>query len=374
MFDFTPITKIEERIVFNATQKKVPLGGSFELTPLCNMNCKMCFLRLSKDELCASRYQLKSVKEWMLLAGEARNAGLLFLLLTGGEPFIYPGFEDLYKGLSSMGFILTINTNGTLITEKYADMLAKYRPRRVNITLYGSNNTVYGRLCNNPKGFTQFMNSIQLLKERNVPLKLNSSVTKDNVDDLDNILRIANDLQIPIQVDSYMFPCSRKETVKFDDTSRLSPEEAAEAYIKIKRSELSAESFKTLIKTMNDCFLNQKFKHNYSEVEQLPCRAGRSSFWIAWNGMMTPCVFMDKPKIDVFDMGFNHAWRYITEQRENLHLPVECTNCARRSVCDVCGASVYTETGAYNNKPEYMCNFMQSKLSIMHRIYETEMK
>ena len=43
------VTKIEERIVIKATQANIPLGGTFELTPLCNMNCDMCFIRSIKN-------------------------------------------------------------------------------------------------------------------------------------------------------------------------------------------------------------------------------------------------------------------------------------------------------------------------------------
>ena len=53
--------------------------------------------------------------EWIRLAREARDQGMLYLLLTGGEPFLYPGFRELYEKLAGMGLILSINTNGALI-------------------------------------------------------------------------------------------------------------------------------------------------------------------------------------------------------------------------------------------------------------------
>ena len=42
-----------------------------------------------------------------------------------------------------MGMILTINTNGTLLGESWADFFAEYRPRRINITLYGADAASY---------------------------------------------------------------------------------------------------------------------------------------------------------------------------------------------------------------------------------------
>ena len=223
-------TKIEQRIVLSATQKRIPLGGAFELLPLCNMNCSMCFLRLTPEEM-NEQGKLRSADEWLSLASEAQKEGLLFLLLTGGEPFLYPEFTKLYKGLCKLGLILTINTNGTLITKKIADLLSSHKPRRVNITLYGSSDEVYEKLCHNPKGFTQVMNGIRLLKERDIPIKLNGSLTKYNQDDLENIQKVAKELDLPIEIDTYMFPCSRKGSLSFNHKSRLNPIEAAESYI-----------------------------------------------------------------------------------------------------------------------------------------------
>ena len=81
MTPFTPATKIEERLVQSATEKQIPLGGSFELLPLCNMNCRMCFLRLNPEEMKAQG-RLRTAEEWLELAVQAKDAGMLFLLLT----------------------------------------------------------------------------------------------------------------------------------------------------------------------------------------------------------------------------------------------------------------------------------------------------
>ena len=51
-----------------------------------------------------SQGRLKTAAEWLKLAQEAKEAGMLFLLLTGGEPFLYPEFWELYGELKEMGF------------------------------------------------------------------------------------------------------------------------------------------------------------------------------------------------------------------------------------------------------------------------------
>lgn len=371
MDSFSTTTKLEERLVISATRKRIPLGGSFELLPLCNMDCRMCFLRLSPKEMRAQG-RIRTADEWLALAREAKEAGMLFLLLTGGEPFLYPEFARLYRGLAEMGLFLTLNTNGTLITEEYADLLAEHLPRRVNIMLYGSSDEIYGRLCRNPRGFTQVMRAIHLLQERHVPVKLNGSLTPDNWEDLEKIQQIAHELDIPLEVDSYMFPSSRKGVCKFDEKARLTPEKAAEGYVKIRRDELSAEDFRELAKAMAECYDKEVDFPGECDPEPLPCRAGLSSFWINWKGMMTPCVFMDQPEIPVFECGFAKAWESVKQERDKLFLPSDCTKCGKRAFCTVCGACAYTETGNVQKRPDYMCAMTAEKLRLMAECADEE--
>lgn len=369
---FNTTSKIEERLVMTATQRNIPLGGSFELLPLCNMDCRMCFLRLSPAEMKAQG-RLRTVEEWLSLAACAKDAGLLFLLLTGGEVLLYPGFERLYTELYKMGFFITINSNGTLITEQIADLFRDHLPRRVNITLYGSSDEAYARLCGNPRGFTQAMQGIRLLAERNVPVKLNGSLTAYNKDDLEALQAIARELDIPIEIDSYMFPSARKGIHPFDAASRLTAEEAAKAYLQIKKEEMSEEVYRTWIAQMAYWYertapADRTAGNSEHAGEEITCRAARSSFWITWKGTMTPCVFMDTPSVPVFELGFAEAWKQINKCRQQMFMPAACTRCQRRKFCTVCSACAMTETGDFCTRPEYMCTLTDEKMRLAYEL------
>ena len=41
----------ERRLFMRARETNTPINGSLELLPLCNMNCDMCYVRLSKQEM-----------------------------------------------------------------------------------------------------------------------------------------------------------------------------------------------------------------------------------------------------------------------------------------------------------------------------------
>ena len=143
-------TTLERMLLDRAKRVRTPANGSIELLPLCNMNCDMCYVRLSRREM-EAQGRLRTAEEWLEVGRQMKEAGVLFLLLTGGEPFLYPEFRKVYLGLRQMGMILTINTNGTLIDEDLAAFFGKYKPRRVNITLYGADDGAYERLCHYPR-------------------------------------------------------------------------------------------------------------------------------------------------------------------------------------------------------------------------------
>ena len=348
-------TIIERSLVQMAGQERIPLGGSLELLPLCNMNCDMCYVRLSHKEM-EQKGRMRTAEEWLELAKEMKEQGVLFLLLTGGEPFLYPDFKKLYRGLAQLGMIITINSNGTLIDEALADFLSEHKPRRVNITLYGKDSATYRELCHYEKGFEKTLQGIRLLRERQIDVKLNGSLTKVNRDDAEELIRIAEELQVPIQIDTYMYPAARERDCGFHEESRLSPEDAAAARIKILRRSLDEEKFKEYQQYISE-------KGNLERPDQIncsiKCRAGKSSFIISWQGNMTPCIMLKEPSVNAFEHGFQNAWKYIVGETEKIRVSETCVTCARREICQTCAACALLETGAYDGVPEYMCRYTE---------------
>lgn len=357
------VLKIEERLVAKATLANIPIGGTFELTPLCNMNCDMCFIRLSKDEM-NNIGRLRTADEWLEIARQMRKAGTLFVLLTGGEPLLYPEFKKLYRGLKDLGMIITINTNGTLITEEIARILGEDKPRRVNITLYGASNVTYSNLCHNPHGFDQTIKGIELLMKYHVDIKLNSSIVPENQHEVQQLQDIADKYHLYMKMDTYMYPGSRERLCKFKQNTRLTAKQAAKKCIEIHQRQMSTDEFKQYKKEML-AYCNVE---GISDKKTLNCRAGKSAFWITWYGQMTSCIFLKHIGLDVFEHGFDKCWQYLVEKYKDISLPKSCLSCNKREVCQVCGASVYTETKTMDSKPEYLCEYTNEILKELRSI------
>ena len=215
-------TTIEQQMFAMATEKKVPLYGVLELLPLCNLNCDMCYVRMSREEM-EEVGRLRTMEEWTKTAEDMMRAGTLFVLLTGGEPLLYPHFRELYQKLRELGMIITINTNGTLIDEAWADFFAENKPRRINITLYGASNETYERLCHYPGGFDKAVNGIRLLRERNIDVKVNGSLAKANVDDRMKVIELGESLDAPVRIDTYMYPSVRERNHAYNNQARCVP-------------------------------------------------------------------------------------------------------------------------------------------------------
>lgn len=111
-----------------ASRMLVPLSGTFELSPVCNFSCRMCYVRKTAKEVQESPRKILTLDDWRRIAKEAREAGLLYLLLTGGEPFLWPDFWTLYDELIDMGFLISINTNGSLIDDEAIAHLKRRPP------------------------------------------------------------------------------------------------------------------------------------------------------------------------------------------------------------------------------------------------------
>lgn len=350
---FEATSAVERALIDQAKKNKNPINGSLELLPLCNMSCDMCYVHMSADEM-KQKGRLRTAEEWLEIARQMQKSGVLFLLLTGGEPLLYPEFKLLYLELKKLGFIITINTNGTLIDDDWADFFSKNKPRRINVTLYGANNSSYETLCHFTGGFTKAIHGIELLKLNKVDVRINASVTPQNAEDINNIIRIGHRLEMPVVIDSYMMPAERERDYAYPSDSRISPEEAAKYFIIATKDKLGAELFPQFLEQTKNKIAEFV---PLEELSRMSCFAGNCSFTINWQGNMRPCVVMSEPSVSVFDVGFDEAWKQISSSCSKIRLCKECAQCNLRPVCRTCAASAKLETGSYDGVPDYMCRY-----------------
>lgn len=349
---------LTQHLYARATAAGTPLSGTFELSPLCNLNCRMCYVRLSAQEQQAIA-PLAEVPRWLDLAKKAADGGMLYLLLTGGEPFAYPHFRELLAGLHKLGLLVSINTNGTLIDDTVVAWLKETPPVRVNITLYGGSEETYARLCGDGSGYTRAVNAVRLLTAAGIGVRINYTITPDNADDLQAVIDFAKALGVPIQPTAYLFPPVRRDATAVGGGYRPTPEMAAHYTALAEYYQYGKDAI--LSKSAEDAPIPTAEEDCATPAEGVRCRAGRCSFWVTWQGQLLPCgMFPSEGAPNVFEGDFAAAWEQVKRQTAAIRLPAACAGCAQKEHCHTCAAMVITECGRFDTPPTYRCDMMSA--------------
>ena len=153
----------------------LPIAGNFELTARCNFDCPMCYVHLKSEDMEAAGREL-TAQQWIDLAREARDAGMVFALLTGGEPFLRKDFFEIYHAMKQMGLMVSINSNGSMIRGKILEQLLEDPPLRINVSLYGGCAETYRTMCGQD-AFDTVVENLRTLKKAGVDVRLNVSIT-----------------------------------------------------------------------------------------------------------------------------------------------------------------------------------------------------
>lgn len=365
---------IQDSLFHRADVSQTPLQGTFELTPRCTMDCAMCYIRMTAQEVRRMGRE-HSAKQWLKLAEEAKAAGMLYILLTGGEPLLHPEFQELYTELNQMGFILSINSNATLIDGKLMEWFCKYPPHRINVTLYGGSNETYARLCRYPGGYDRVTHAILAMHQAGINVKLNATISQLNVCDYQKIVEFSQSNQLPLDLVTYLYPPTRRADGR-RDTYRLPPREAARVFLDAQRS-IRGDAY--ALKN-GQAFLakleREKLARPLRENDRtMSCRGGSSTFWVTWNGKISGCPMLDQHAPDVFQTGFAAAWKKVLEQRETFRFPPECEGCPNRFFCLSCPAAHFAETGNCETLGSYLCEYAACYIEeIKKQITEIENK
>lgn len=147
----------------------------------------------------------------------------------------------------------------------------------------------------------------------------------------------------------YSFPCGIRNHMP--DCHRMSPEKAAQAEMAIRKLTKTEEEFQAWL-----AFLKWQSEPQYEKNRHFACRGGRSTFWISWKGNLSSCGMLNEPKVPITS-SLSHDWEELKKKTQNIILCEECASCTHRHACSVCAAMMYSETGSFANKPEYVCRF-----------------
>jgi len=323
-------TNIHKKLV----RDRVPLAGNFELTFRCNMNCLHCYLSASRSQRHLKREL--TLDQIFKVIDELAAAGVLFLLLTGGEPLCRQDFTHIYTYIKRKGILVGLFTNGTLINRNSAKLLAELPPVDVEISLYGATKKTYESITRVPGSFDRCMRGIHLLLEEGVNLKIKTIIVNENKHEIEQMKEFAKSLGINFRYDALIIPCLTGDKTPYDH--RLSPQEA----VKYDFDSVSKRAF---------------WKHLQTEYLYL-CGAALTTFNIDPSGGLGACLMARSPSYNLLTGSFMHGWEtflYREFRQKKVDHETKCTDCRLVSICDRCPGWSSMEKGAPEAPIEYLC-------------------
>lgn len=337
----------------------MPYEGTFELTPRCTMNCKMCYVVLTEQQQKKIGEEL-TAKQWLKIAEDAVKRGMIRVLITGGEPFLRKDFFEILNGVNALGVQTRVNSNATMITPHVVNELKKCLPTRMNISLYGGSNKTYEDLCGFKNGFDVVTRGIDTLLDAGVKVKINFTVTDFNVHDSDAVQEFAASRKLPIHVSSYIF-----KSLNGDDYNRGS-KDSMETYFKIDNFTFHKEQCAEQGRKLKEKLAAQRAGTiPMKNREKMVCGGGRNCFAITWNGIMVPCVMLRSIQEEPLKIGFDAAWDNLVKKVDDVRLPKQCGNCEYAIVCRVCAAQVFEKTGRFDVLDEDLCELAKVNTKIL---------
>lgn len=341
----------------NPETRRYPINGTFELTGRCNLGCKMCLVRVDAVRIKELGLREHTADEWIYMAEQASKAGTLTLLLTGGEVMIRPDFCEIYGAIAKMGFVLTVYTNATMVTDSVMDIFRRYPPHKIGVTMYGTSNETYQKLCGCPDGYDRFVDGIKLLSSLPSLFNIRTTIVRDNWGDLDDMRTfVKNNFGEDKILNISTFVMNKiRGSIADPISSRLNPQE----HIRMLYPHIIEYWKKTKCGILPQIQINTQLKRHTLPPDGHylfeSCGAGYDSYSIDWSGRMYACELLNQGSTEPFETGFEKAWKSLPQQYPVSRCVKQCEACEYAYVCSSCPAYRLGETGDWFGVPRFSC-------------------
>jgi len=337
------------RIYERALQDRIPLTGSMEITSRCNLDCAHCYISHTGEiQPDLSLTEIRSIVD------QLADEGCLWLLITGGEPLLRPDFREIYTHVKKRGIIPLLFTNGSLITDDIADLLASIPPYSVEVSIYGSTEETFEAVTRVPGSFRRCKDGIDRLLKRGIKLHLKTMAMTLNVDEIPAMKTLSAELGVPFRFDTML-----NYTLNGDRGPaqyRLTPESTFGL----------DEQDRGRMGVWHDLVENFPGKVQFPD-RIFQCGAGLYTFHIDCTGQLSVCMMYREKSFDLRKGTFSEGWR--------LYLPdvitrewsrdVACSTCALKSMCGQCPGWGYLEHGDPEEPVEYLCKVAHMRAEML---------
>ena len=325
---------------------------AWEITRSCNLFCAHC---RSSSTAGAYRDELSTEECFRLIEG-ILEVGKPVLILTGGEPLLRQDLFQVAGYAVRKGLRVVMGTNGTLITDEIAAKLKETPIARVAISIDFPAPELQDKFRGKPGAFEAAVAGISRLRRAGVEVQINSTITKLNMNYLNELLDLALKAGAIAFHPFMLVPTGRGKGL---EAVEMSPKEYEKTlnWVYDKQKELgNSFFFKPTDAPHYQRIMRQKARNKAINPMTRGCLAGTGFCFISNRGNVQGCGYLDVEAGNIRDMSFNQIWTHATlfhELRDLSNLKGKCGICEYKMVCGGCRARAYESTGDYLEAEPY---------------------
>lgn len=154
---------------------RTPITAKMELTYNCNFSCRYCYIEGNKTMILA-------FEQIAVMIDRLKQGGVIYIYLTGGEPFLHPDILDIIEYCCNEGMETIVQTNGFLFSEDTAKKLSKYTNLTIDISFHSSIPEEFDLFTGVEGSFRRVMHTVDLLKQYRIRCHMKMTVSAVNQD------------------------------------------------------------------------------------------------------------------------------------------------------------------------------------------------
>ena len=317
-----------------ASEKYVPLVVSWNLTRKCNLKCPHCYINATTQEL---KNEL-TTEESKNLIDQICEVSRPLLILSGGEPLLRPDVYELVRYGASKGLKMGLGSNGSLIDATAAKRLKDAGIETVSISLDSHIPEQHDEFRCVPGSWEKAVGAIKALQENGVLVQVNTTLTQQNYDQIDDIMSLAENIGVENFHLFFLVPTGRG----------------------VKMADISPAKYENMIKTTFARVAKHKLNVRPSCAPQFMriakdmgldmsrwirgCLAGLYYCRVYPNGDVTPCPYLPIKLGNIREKSFKEIW-FNSDMFKTLRnfdtLKGKCGICEHRVICGGCRARAY---------------------------------
>lgn len=178
----------------------------WEATQACDLACVHC--RASAQP---NRHPLElTTKEGIALIDQVRAFGQPLFVLSGGDPIKRPDIFRLIREADRRGLRVAMTPSGTpLMTRTAVALLKDAGLSRLAVSLDGSTPELHDAFRRVPGSFRWTVDSIEYAHEVDLPVQVNTTMTRYNLDDFEGLAQLMIELEVVLWSVFFLVPTGR---------------------------------------------------------------------------------------------------------------------------------------------------------------------